>query len=219
MASFIIRYKKGILAFALFFPFLLNFLVALPTPEGWRIAGNSSDWLLFWVTYLSALASIAMVIAAYETLKESQKQWEEAHTAHISVMAYQDKYHQVFIRIFNTSSFGVIIQSLQLCQNPSDVVKNLFSHVKSNLNSDKYSQWQHIYENCSMVIRPYEYEDILILQNFPRQLDEILKFKIKFSNINTEVDIDLNDIVIIQNDHFGNGRSVNSLLKLGGCES
>jgi hypothetical protein len=46
-------------------------------------------------TNLSAIASLMMVIAAYETLNESQKQWEDAHTAHISVMAYQDKYHQV----------------------------------------------------------------------------------------------------------------------------
>lgn len=203
MAAFIIRYKKIILVSALVVPFLLNLLLAIPTPTGWPIVGNASDWLLFWVTYLSALASLAMVIAAYETLKESQKQWEDAHTAHICVMAYQDKYHQVFIRIFNMSSFGVILQSLQLCQEPSDAVKNLFCHVKSNVQSDKYKQWLNIHKNSSIVIRPYEYEDIPLLQHFPRQFDERLNFIIKYNNTSTEVSIDLNDIVIIQDDYRG----------------
>lgn len=204
MTSFIIRHKKTIFVFALFFPLILNVLLAIPTPVNLPVVGDAPDWLLFWATYITALASFAMVIAAYETLSENQKQWKEANTAHIGVTTYQDKYHQVFIRICNTSSIGAIIQSIQVCSEPNDVVKELFCIVKSHEQLDRFTQWQHFYKHSYIVIRPYEYHDIILLQNFPRQLDEEVVFLIKYNNTSTEVNIDLNDIVIIQNDHFDN---------------
>ena len=209
MTSFIIRHKKTAFAIALFFPLLLNLLLAIPTPKILPVIGEATDWLLFWATYITALASFAMVIAAYETLKESRKQWELANTAHISVTAFQDKYHQVIIRICNISSVGVIIQSIQVSPEPSNIVKNLFCFVKSHEQFDHFTLWQHIYKRSFIVIRPYEYQDILMLQKFPRHLKEEVRFLIKYNNTSTEVNIDLNDIVIIQNNHFDNNRSVN----------
>ena len=166
MTSFIIRHKKAIFAFALFFPLLLNLLLVIPTPTKWPVIGDASDWLLFWATYITSLASFAMVIAAYETLKESRKQWELANTAHIAVTAFQDKYHQVKIRICNISSVGVIIQSIQVYPEPSNIVKKIFCIVKSHEQLDHFTQWQHTYKHSYIVIRPYEYQDILLLQNF-----------------------------------------------------
>lgn len=204
MASFIIRHKKAIAVVALVFPILLNMLLAIPTPVKIPLAGNASDWLLFWATYITALASFAMVIAAYETLKDNRKQWEIAHTAHISLTAYQDKFHQVFVRICNTSSVGVIIQSIQVCPEPSQAVKDLFCIVKSHGTSDNFTKWQHLYKDSYVVIRPYEIEDILLLQNFPRQIQEELTLLIRYNNTSTEAKIDLNDICIFQNDYYNN---------------
>lgn len=204
MTSFIIRHKKAIFAFALAFPLLLNFLLAIPTPEKLPVIGDSTDWLLFWATYITALASFAMVIAAYETLIESRKQWELTNTAHIGVTAYQDKFHQLFIRICNTSSVGVIIQSIQVCPEPSHIVKELFCIVKSHEQFDNFTKWQHIYEHSYILIRPYEYQDILLLQNFPRQLDEEICLLIKYNNTSTKMNLCLNDIVIIQNNYCDN---------------
>ena len=132
MESFIIRHKKAIALIALVFPLVLNLLLAVPAPARVPVIGEASDWLLFWATYITALASFAMVIAAYETLIESRKQWKEDHIAYIGVTTYQDKYHQVFMRICNMSSVGVIIQSIQIQSEPSDTVKDLFCIVKSN---------------------------------------------------------------------------------------
>lgn len=201
MTSFIIQHKKAIFAIALFFPLLLNLLLAIPTPTCLPVIGDAPDWLLFWATYITALASFAMVIAAYETLIESRKQWEIAHTAHIGLTAYQDKFHQVFMRICNESSVGVIIQSIQVCPEPNQTIKDLFCIVKSREISDNFTKWQHLYKDSYIVIRPYEFEDILLLQNFPRQMQEKLTLKIKYNNTSTEVNIDLSDVVIIQNDY------------------
>lgn len=204
MTSFIIQHKKTIFAIALFFPLLLNLLLAIPTPTCLPVIGNAPDWLLFWATYITALASFAMVIAAYETLTENRKQWEFAHSAHIGLTAYQDKFHQVFVRICNTSSVGVIIQSIQVCPEPSQAVKNLFCIVKSHGTSDNFTKWQHLYKDSYVVIRPYEIEDILLLQNFPRKIQEELTLIIRYNNTSTEAKIDLNDIRIIQNDYYNN---------------
>ena len=204
MASIFIHHRKTIAASVLFviaFPFLLNLLVSIPAPTGWPIAGKESDWLVFWATYITSLASFAMVIAAYKSLSVSRRQWEMANTAHIVVMTYQDKYHQVYMRICNMSSIGVIIQSIQVCSEPSNTVKDLFCFVKSNEHLDNYMKWQHTYGHSFIVIRPYEYEDILLLQHFPRQLDEKMSFIIKYNNTSTEVNLNLDDIVIIQDDN------------------
>lgn len=200
MVSLIIRNKKAIAIIALCFPLLLNLLLAIPTPVRIPVIGDGADWLLFWATYITALASFAMVIASYETLIESRKQWKEDHIAYIGVTTYQDKYHQVFMRICNMSSVGVIIQSIQIQSEPSDTVKDLFCIVKSNEYLDKYSQWQHIYEHSYIVIRPYEYEDILFLQNFPRQVQEEVGVVIQYNNTCEIVKIDLNNIFRIQRD-------------------
>ena len=204
MTSFIIQHKKTIFAIALFFPLLLNLLLAIPTPTCLPVIGNAPDWLLFWATYITALASFAMVIAAYESLSESRKQWESTNTAYIVLTAYQDKFHQVFVRICNTSSVGVIIQSIQICPEPSQAVKDLFCIVKSHKSSDNFTKWQHLYKDSYVVIRPYEFEDILLLQNFPRQIQEKLTLIIKYNNTTTEVNIDLSDVAIIQNEYFAN---------------
>ena len=200
MALFIIRHKKALAVVAVLFPLLLNLLVAIPAPSWICIVGDASDWLMFWATYITALASFAMVTAAYETLLESRKQWIAEHTPRISVGAFQDKHRQVFLRICNESSVWVIIQSIQILQEPSNAVKNLFCSVKSNEKADSYHLWQHAYEHSYLVIRPYEFENILLLQNFPRQIQEEMSFKIKYNNAYETVKIDLSNIFIIQNE-------------------
>lgn len=166
MASFIIRHKKAIAVFAVLFPILLNLLVAIPAPSWMCVVGDASDWLLFWATYITALASFAMVIAAYETLLESRKQWIAEHTPKISVGAFQDKHRQIILRICNESTVWVTIQSIQISQEPSDTVKNLFIHVKSKDQTDNYHQWQRLYEHSYLVIRPYEIEYIRFTSKF-----------------------------------------------------
>lgn len=198
MLAYIIRHKKVVVALAIAFPFILNFLIVIPKPTWIPVVGNASDWIVFWATYVSALASFAMVVAAYETLDESRKQWKEDHTAHLNVTAYRNKYHQVFLCIGNLSSIGIIVQSIQLYPEPSKTVKDLICLVKSYKHSDNYMDWQNTYEYLNMTIRPYDSKEILFLNNFSQQIKEEVSISIKYNNKVETFKIDLNNIFISQ---------------------
>lgn len=56
-------------------PILLNWVIR------WRsffkFVGKDTDWLGFWVTYISAIASFAMVFITWRTLQQNKEQLEE----------------------------------------------------------------------------------------------------------------------------------------------
>lgn len=56
----------------LLLPIILNWLITRPT--FFNFVGSGVDWLNFWVTYFSAIASFAMVALTWWTLKQSKSQ-------------------------------------------------------------------------------------------------------------------------------------------------
>lgn len=73
-----------------FFPFLLNIL--LLSERCWEVIGGPKEWLAFWPSYLSAIASAVMIGYTAMTLKnnksqldELKRQWDEDHTPNVSV--------------------------------------------------------------------------------------------------------------------------------------
>ena len=56
------------------FPLLLNYLVTRNSVFDYKVAGKPSDWIIFWVTYLSSIASLAMVVITWWTLKQNKIQ-------------------------------------------------------------------------------------------------------------------------------------------------
>lgn len=94
------NHKKAIILsviVAMIFPFVLNILVMLRIDC--PVAGKPEDWIVFWPSYLSAIASFGMIvltsIALYynnktltnnkEQLEELKRQWKEEHEPTISV--------------------------------------------------------------------------------------------------------------------------------------
>ena len=53
-------------------PLIINWLIL--KPQLFNTVGDGSAWLLFWATYISAIASFAMVLITWLTLKESRHQ-------------------------------------------------------------------------------------------------------------------------------------------------
>ncbi|MCI1741199.1 MAG: hypothetical protein LKI18_02195 [Prevotella sp.] len=71
-------------------PLLINYLIL--QPKRFQFIGNGKDWLLFWSTYISAIASFLMVVITWLTLKQNReqlyqmkKQWEKNSRPYISV--------------------------------------------------------------------------------------------------------------------------------------
>ena len=79
-----------ILFWLLVFPYILNKLILID--RYWSIVGGPKEWLVFWPSYLSALASAVMIAYTAMTLKnnkeqldELKRQWEEEHKPNVSV--------------------------------------------------------------------------------------------------------------------------------------
>jgi len=99
-------YILGIITL-LFFPYILNKLIL--TDKYWEIVGEPKDWLLFWPSYLSALASAVMIGYTAMTLKsnkaqldELKHQWDEEHKPNVSV-SFNLIGSVGYLRIVNTS--------------------------------------------------------------------------------------------------------------------
>lgn len=65
------------IALLILIPIILNFTLLIPAFT--NIVGTETDWLEFWGTYLSAIASFAMVFITWKTLEQMKKQWEDEH--------------------------------------------------------------------------------------------------------------------------------------------
>lgn len=84
------RWMLFILFCLLVFPYILNKLILID--RYWNIVGGPKEWLAFWPSYLSALASAVMIAYTAMTLKnnkeqldELKRQWEEEHKPNVSV--------------------------------------------------------------------------------------------------------------------------------------
>ena len=71
-------------------PFIMNFLIL--SDRYWEVIGGPKEWLAFWPSYLSALASTVMIAYTAKTLKNNRKQldelkrqWDVDHTPNVSV--------------------------------------------------------------------------------------------------------------------------------------
>jgi len=79
-----------ILILLLVFPYILNKLIL--SDSYWDIVGGPKEWLAFWPSYLSPIASAVMIAYTAMTLKnnknqldELKRQWEEEHKPNVSV--------------------------------------------------------------------------------------------------------------------------------------
>ncbi len=67
----------AIVIFLLFLPAFINWCYTKPA---WHeILEIPKKWTVFWGTYLSAIASFAMVFITWKTLEQMKKQWEDEH--------------------------------------------------------------------------------------------------------------------------------------------
>lgn len=66
-----------VLLVLVFLPTLLNLCYFIPALN--EILEEPKKWTTFWGTYLSAIASFAVVLITWLTLKQMEKQWEDEH--------------------------------------------------------------------------------------------------------------------------------------------
>lgn len=73
-------------------PVVINFILLIPAFS--PIVGDGTHWLSFWASYLAAIASFAMVLITWWTLRESKKQNQNILTHNDQIIALnKQQYH------------------------------------------------------------------------------------------------------------------------------
>lgn len=93
--SIILKVVLGIVVFIVVIcviPYTINCLIL--KQARFEIVGNGTHWLSFWASYLAAIASFAMVLITWWTLRESKKQNQNTLTQNNQIIALnKQQYH------------------------------------------------------------------------------------------------------------------------------
>lgn len=147
--------------FVILIPIGINIIVGMKTPFNFPVVGGSKDWLMFWATYSSAVASFMMVWYTSKTLKQNdkqleviKKQWEAEHTPEIFATLIRSK-DKGFIRIINVSNISIKNLIIEITQDPEESVRT------SMVN---YDQFKANIRNSTFAIEPHGKIDINFIQ-------------------------------------------------------
>ena len=155
-----------LIVFILLFPLLLNYLVTRNSVFDYKVAGKPSDWIIFWVTYLSAIASLAMVMITWWTLKQNKiqnnlilqqntnqlkelkRQWKEANSTYLSCS---------FVKLKSACAIRIINSSNITASNVEVELEN-----KSGEDIFHFDETQKLLSQTRFVIPPHESKDIFL---------------------------------------------------------
>lgn len=137
MKKFFLKYKYYFLIVFIVVPILINIVVISKNPFGWTVAGNESDWITFWASYISSIASFAMVLITFETLEqnkkqfdEMKKQWDEERLPNL-ILSVGISQHALFLKVCNIGLYPAYNVKLSINDEfynslPSDAAKKCF---------------------------------------------------------------------------------------------
>lgn len=186
MKQFFKKYWWVILLLLFLLPFLLNWIVTRNIIMSYRVAGEPKDWIAFWVTYLSAIASFTMVVITWITLKQNKeqlnelkRQWKEDNRARIciSIVPIEDIFCFKIQNIGKRIAYDVNIK---------------FSDDLLNSLPEGYELFLKKIENKGFIVTPYRIKYIPLFRNY--------------INENTQITIETNNQEIT-------GKEVNDWLK------
>lgn len=126
-----------VIAILIIIPFAINYFVQLESL--WDVAGEATNWLAFWPSYLSAAVSLIMIIYTAKALRnnedllrnneiqleELRQQWIHEHFPEITA-----SFHKVgnrgYLRIVNVSKVEVQDLHIKITKDPSKKIQKLF---------------------------------------------------------------------------------------------
>lgn len=115
-------------------PLVINWVIL--QPQQFDVVGDGTHWLGFWATYISAIASFAMVFITWRTLQQMQHQWNEQRRARLSfsIIPSQSLYHLKISNIGQETAFNINITFNADFINNIPIVnaKKLFLKIKDN---------------------------------------------------------------------------------------
>lgn len=202
---------NGLIVLFVIFIFLIpvgiNLLVRLDTPFNIPVVGSSKDWLMFWASYSSAVASFMMVWYTSRTLKQNNKQldvikqqWEIEHTPEIFATLIRSK-NKGFIRIMNVSNISIKNLKVEITKDPEE-------NIQTSMVS--YDKFKANISNSTFAIEPHGKIDIEFIQRIYH--DEVYAgdMTLSFSfneGFKTEVTIPFKQMLLIDSEIVHNDYS------------
>lgn len=138
----------AMVVFLLVLPLLINLCYRLESDCSELHA--PSAWATFWATYLSAIASFAMIFFTWRTLKEMQRQWKEQNTPIVSCTLEKGSDH-IIVELHNTSPVPVHKVGVRITNNTG---------MKEIHRFDKTCEWL---EKMTFEIPPFAIKQIPIV--------------------------------------------------------
>lgn len=204
--------------FVVLIPMGINRLVRLESPLDFPIVGGPKDWLMFWASYSSAVASFMMVWYTSRTLKQNNKQldvikqqWEAEHTPELFATLIRSK-DKAFIRIMNVSNISIKNMKIEITQDPEENIQT------SMVN---YDQFKANIRNSTFAIEPHGKIDIEFVQRlyFDEKYTGTITLKFSFNEgYENEIAIPfeqmlLVDSEIVHNDYRNHLEEISNSLK------
>lgn len=206
------------IVFVVLIPMGINLLVRLKTPFDFPIVGGPKDWLMFWASYSSAVASFMMVWYTSRTLKQNNRQldvikqqWEIEHTPEIFATLIRSK-NKGFIRIMNVSNISIKNLKVEITKDPEENIRT------SMVN---YNQFKANIRNSIFAIEPHGKIDIEFVQRiyFDEKYTGSITLKFTFNEgYENEIAIPfeqmlLVDSEIVHNDYRNHLEEISNSLK------
>ena len=169
-------------------PCLINYLIL--QPQQFDIVGDGTTWLSFWVTYIGAIASFAMVFITWWTLIQNKKQlnelkrqWEEQNRARISfsITPNQLHYHLKITNIGKENAFNINMKFNDSFIN--NITDNTFQNYLKELQNNPFS----LEAGCSKYLTICRGDGALLYWNNKCQEIEIKGMYCNRYEINTKV--------------------------------
>jgi len=142
-------------------PLIINWLIL--RPRKFDIVGEGKDWLMFWSSFLSAIASFAMAFITWKTLKQNKEQldelknqWKEDHLPDISASLVKSD-NCGYIRLFNISNVQINRLTIKIIHDPDTEVLNSII---------KYDKLKQNLERTEFLIEPHGVRDFLLLYSY-----------------------------------------------------
>lgn len=116
-------------------PLVMNWIIL--KPQKFQVVGDGTHWLGFWVTYISAIASFAMVFITWRSLRQMQLQWNEQKRARLSfsIIPSQSWYALKISNIGQETAFNIDVRfNTNFIDNiPIDNAKKFFLKINDSL--------------------------------------------------------------------------------------
>jgi hypothetical protein len=162
-------------------PFIINQLIL--SEKCWDVVGGPVEWLAFWPSYLSALASAVMIGFTAKTLNNNNKQldelkrqWDEEHRPNVSV-----SFHRIgvngYLRIINISNVEIKDLGIEILEIPE------ISTIRKVI--EQYPDVKEDIEVKHMYIEPRGIRNIILAAGFCNDLlpNEYIGLKLKYNTI------------------------------------